>query len=251
MELNRTVAVAVLLRRPAGGGGARVRLHGAFGRTRERQLLFRPLGCSTSCGRPRPEWPRAAERGRPTPRSLRLSASVEDQVGERRRRAVGFIIASSAPSLQPAFNIFLPWPGFTRSREGLCSWIGQGQGRRAARFAVRGSRQTEFCKVPSARSASANADGIDNTCVAFCQVVKYISTYVWWKARARVPSSRRHCSGSPGPIKPAALFRFPNVPLRPVSYLWLNQLANPCPEGGISSPLAREHPAELCWAFPL
>ena len=103
-------ALAVLLRRPAGGGGARVRLHGAFGRTRERQLLFRPLGCSTSCGRPRPEWPRAAERGRPTPRSLRLSASVEDQVGERRRRAVGLIIASSAPSLQPAFNITLPWP---------------------------------------------------------------------------------------------------------------------------------------------
>ena len=228
-----------------------MRLHGAFGRTRERQLLFRPLGCTTSCGRPRPEWPRAAERGRPTPRSLRLSASVEDQVGERRRRAVGFIIASSAPSLQPAFNIILPWPWLTQPGGSLLL-----DRSRSGRRAARGSQcvdpgQTEFCKVPSARSASANADGIDNTCVAFCQVVKYISTYVWWKARARVPSSRRHCSGSPGPIKPAALFRFPNVPLRPVSYLWLNQVANPCPEGGISSPLAREHPAELCWAFPL
>ena len=147
MELNRTVAVAVLLRRPAGGGGARVRLHGAFGRTRERQLLFRPLGCTTSCGRPRPEWPRAAERGRPTPRSLRLSASVEDQVGERRRRAVGFIIASSAPSLQPAFNIFLPWPWLTQPGGSLLldrSGIGQGQAgaQRAVRSAWIQGRQS-------------------------------------------------------------------------------------------------------------
>ena len=188
MELNRTVAVAVLLRRPAGGVGTRVRLHGAFGRTRERQLLFRPLGCTTSCGRPRPEWPRAAERGRPTPRSLRLSASVEDQVGERRRRAVGFIIASSAPSLQPAFNIILPWPWLTQPGGSLLL-----DRSRSGRRAARGSQcvdpgQTEFCKVPSARSASANADGtaeiqsfcllvtFDNTCVASCQVVKYIPT---------------------------------------------------------------------------
>ena len=238
MELNRTVAVAVLLRRPAGGGGARVRLHGAFGRTRERQLLFRPLGCTTSCGRPRPERPRAAERGRPTPRSLRLSASVEDQVGERRRRAVGFIIASSAPSLQPAFNIFLPWPWLTQPGGSLLLDRSRS---RPARSAVRSAwiqadrvLQSSVCAI-CFRKCGRNRQHVRGFLSS-----REVHIYVRMVEGTRT-----------GPIKPAALFRFPNVPLRPVSYLWLNQLANPCPEGGISSPLAREHPAELCWAFPL
>ena len=102
-ELNMTVAVAVLLRRPAGGGGTRARLHGALGRTRERQLFFWPRVYTSSSVRARKKdrdrtgrAPR--KRGRPTPRSPRLPASIEDQVGERRRRAIGFIIASSKPS---------------------------------------------------------------------------------------------------------------------------------------------------------
>ena len=186
-----------------------MRLHGAFGRTRERQLLFWPLVCTTSCGRLRPERPRAAERGRPTPRSLRLSASVEDQVGERRRRAVGLIIASSAPSLQPAFNITpLAKPGGSPGRwmcvarsavkatdgrpvTGACRRSGS-----RSRPVQRGSQWIQADRVPSARSASANADGtadiqsfclpvtFDNTCVASCQVVKYIPTYVRWEAQA-------------------------------------------------------------------
>ena len=37
-----------------------------------------------------------------------------------------------------------------------------------------------------------------------------------------------------GPIKPAALFWFPQRPASPiVSYLWLTQVANPYPQGGI------------------
>ena len=197
MELNRTVAVAVLLRRPAGGVGTRVRLHGTFGRTRERQLLFRPLGCTTSCGRPRPEWPRAAERGRPTPRSLRLSASVEDQVGERRRRAVGFIIASSAPSLQPAFNIFLPWPWLTQPGGSLLLDRSRS---RPARSAV--------------RSAWIQADRVLQSSVcAICfrkcgrnrqHVRGFLSSREVHIYYVRMVEGTRT-----GPIKPAALFRFP------------------------------------------
>ena len=58
-----------------------------------------------------------------------------------------------------------------------------------------------------------------------------------------------------GPIKPAALFRFPNVPLRPVSYLWLNQVANPCPQGGDQQPagpgVTQSCAGPIGWAFPL
>ena len=102
-ELNMTVAVAVLLRRPAGGAG-RVRVYTAHsdGRGSETALLMAArlhlfFGPRAEEG-PRPDRPRAAEKGASNTTTPRLPASIEDQVGERRRGAIGFIIASSKPS---------------------------------------------------------------------------------------------------------------------------------------------------------